>query len=195
MTSTLKDLIAHHDDGLPAIGGPGRRWLNYAGLRRLSQDVETQLRAFGVAVQDRVAIVLPNGPDMATAFLTISQAATTAPLNPNYTEDEFHFYLEDLNAKALVVEVGYEGPALTAAHRLDLQILTLHPDEEAGAFRLVCDTPVTAVTAGSAGANDVSLILHTSGTTSRPKIVPLLQSNLAASVSYTHLTLPTTPYV
>ncbi|MEP6017553.1 MAG: acyl--CoA ligase [Paracoccaceae bacterium] len=193
MTSTLKDLIAQHDDGLPAIGGPGRSWLSYAGLKRLSQDVETQLRAFGIGVQDRVAIVLPNGPDMATAFVTISQAATIAPLNPNYTEDEFHFYLEDLNAKALVIEKGYEGPALTAAQRLGLQILLLHPKDDAGAFHLVCETPVTAIDAGSAGADDVSLILHTSGTTSRPKIVPLLQSNLAASAQHIAASLKLSP--
>ncbi|MFS9531864.1 AMP-binding protein, partial [Klebsiella pneumoniae] len=69
------------------------------------------LRQFGIGAQDRVAIVLANGSDMASAFVTIAQAATTAPLNPSYREDEFAFYLEDLGAKAIVLKSDYDGPA------------------------------------------------------------------------------------
>ena len=50
----------------------------------------------GIGRGDRVAIVLPNGPEMATAFLAVAAGATTAPLNPAYRADEFEFYLTDL---------------------------------------------------------------------------------------------------
>ncbi|MDJ0820446.1 MAG: acyl--CoA ligase [Paracoccaceae bacterium] len=182
MGTTLKQLLADHPEATPAIGAPGRPWLSYGALRALSDEIRAQLRQQGVGAQDRVAIVLPNGPEMATAFITIAQAATTAPLNPSYREDEYAFYLEDLKAKALVVEAGYDGPALKAAQGLGLQVLRVAVAEgaAAGAFDLVGEGAEPAA-AGEPAADDVALILHTSGTTSRPKIVPLLQSNVAAS--------------
>ena len=83
MTKTLAALIAEHPGGANAIGAPGRSWLSYDGLRDLSAEVVTTLLGLGVGRGDRVAIVLPNGPEMATAFLTVAQVATTAPLNPS----------------------------------------------------------------------------------------------------------------
>jgi acyl-CoA synthetase (AMP-forming)/AMP-acid ligase II len=141
------------------------------------------LRGFGIGAADRVAIVLPNGPEMAAAFVTIAQGAVTAPLNPAYQREEYSFYLDDLNAKALVVLEGYEGPALAAAEPLGLSILRLHPvaGGPAGQFRLTGTPAKQPAPAGLPGPDATALILHTSGTTSRPKIVPLLQSNLVAS--------------
>jgi len=125
MDTTLKALMAAHPGDAPAIGAPGRDWMDYDGLRAQAKTVATQLHDCGVGRGDRVAIVLPNGPEMAVAFVTIAQTATTAPLNPAYREDEFAFYLEDLKAKAIVVEAGYDGPALAAARRFDLTVLRL----------------------------------------------------------------------
>lgn len=182
MATTFAQLLAPHDAAAPAIGAPGQDWMSYGGLRDLSARVAAQLRAAGVGAQDRVAIVLPNGACMATAFVTVAQAATTAPLNPAYREDEYAFYLEDLKAKALIVEAGYDGPALAAGQRLGLTIVRLTPDAAtAGAFTLAAEGETSAAPDGTPAADDVALILHTSGTTSRPKIVPLLQSNVAAS--------------
>ena len=184
MATTLQQLLADHDADSPAIGAPGRTWLSYGALRALSGAIATQLHQAGVGRTDRVAIVLPNGPEMAAAFVTIAQAATTAPLNPAYREDEYAFYLEDLKARALVVEAGYDGPALAAASRMGMTVLRVEvaADAPAGAFGLRADAPAEpAADTGAPQADDVALILHTSGTTSRPKIVPLLQSNVAAS--------------
>jgi len=181
MTTTFQDLIAAHDADAPAIGAPDREWLRYGALRALSGEIRDRLRRFGVAKTDRVAIVLPNGPEMATAFVTIAQAATTAPLNPAYRKDEFAFYLEDLGAKALAVLAGEDNPALEAATDLGLTVLTLHPGEVAGSFHLSSNQSTDPSADGQPTADDVALILHTSGTTSRPKIVPLLQSNVFAS--------------
>lgn len=191
--STISELIADNTAKAPALGAPGREWLSYGGLRALAGEVGRDLNRFGIGPGDRVAIVLPNGPEMAAAFVSIAQAAVTAPLNPAYREEEFAFYLEDLKAKAIVVEDGYDGPALAAAERFGLAVLRLSVEEgaPAGAFRL--SGPEAAAARGLPGPDDVALILHTSGTTSRPKIVPLLQSNLAASAGHIRASLALTP--
>ncbi|WP_254813775.1 acyl--CoA ligase [Rhodovulum sp. ES.010] len=183
--TTIKALIEGHDDASRAIGAPGRDWLSYGGLRILADKVAAQLHHAGVGRGDRVAIVLPNGPEMATAFVTIAQTATTAPLNPAYREDEYAFYLEDLKAKAIVLAEGYDGPALAAANRAGLTILRLTYDESApaGVFDLSAEGGGDGCDRAEPEPDDVALILHTSGTTSRPKIVPLLQSNVYASAN------------
>jgi acyl-CoA synthetase (AMP-forming)/AMP-acid ligase II len=182
MGDTIRDLLAPHGGAAPALGAPGRDWLDYDGLRALSGEVASALHAAGVGRGDRVAIVLPNGPEMAAAFVTVAQAAVTCPLNPAYRQEEFAFYLEDLKAKAVILAQAEDGPALAAARELDLAVIRLHPqDGPAGRFTLEAERSAGEADAAAPGADDVALILHTSGTTSRPKIVPLLQANVAAS--------------
>src|SRR5271156_5307084 len=116
---TLRALIASGRDDAVAIAAHGAPPLSYAGLR---------------ALIDRSVGSL-NGPEMATAFLCVASAAPSAPLNPAYKQDEFEFYLEDLKAKALIVESGSESPALRAAEKLGIAVITLTPEPQAGAFR------------------------------------------------------------
>ena len=194
MGGTLRQLLAAHPAQATAIGAPSRGWLSYGALRAQSDAIRHQLRAAGVGSRDRVAIVLPNGATMATAFVTVAMSATTAPLNPSYREDEYAFYLEDLKAKAIIVEEGDDGPALAVARRFGLTVLRLQADAEvAGLFALTAEGEVEAAEDGAPGPEDVALILHTSGTTSRPKIVPLLQSNIAASARHIAQSLALAP--
>ena len=193
---TLAAQFAAHDPAAPALGAPDRPWLSYGGLAEQAASVRAALHGAGIGRGDRVAIVLPNGPEMAAAFVTVAQSAVTAPLNPAYREEEFDFYLSDLKAKAVVLPVGYDVPALAAARRHGLAVLRLgfDPADPAGTFALSAEgraegTPDTA----APGPEDVALILHTSGTTSRPKIVPLLQKNVAASARHIGAALGLTP--
>jgi acyl-CoA synthetase (AMP-forming)/AMP-acid ligase II len=180
--STLKELLAKGADGASALGAPGRSDLTFGALRRLIDATMQALNGFGIGRGDRVGIVLPNGPEMATAFISVASCATSAPLNPAYKAEEFEFYLTDLKAKALVVEAGSTSPAVAVAQKLGIRIVTLAPDAKqgAGAFRLTAASGGDA-TPGSAEPDDIALILHTSGTTSRPKIVPLSQRNICVS--------------
>jgi acyl-CoA synthetase (AMP-forming)/AMP-acid ligase II/thioesterase domain-containing protein len=153
-----------------------------------------QLNRLGVGQQARVAIVLANGPELAASFLTISAAATCAPLNPAYRESEFAFYLEDLSARALVIERGVDSPVRAAAARLNIPVIDLVREtaREAGIFSLTGSTGRTPAADGFAQAGDSALILHTSGTTSRPKRVPLTQANVCASAESIRRTLQLT---
>ena len=106
--STL--LSAGRDEDV-AISGPGRASLSYAGLREHVRATVAALNDRGIGRNDRVALVLPNGPEMASAFLSVAAGAATAPLNPAYRRQEYDFYLSDLGAKTLVVEQGSDSPA------------------------------------------------------------------------------------
>ena len=103
-TKTIFQLLGAGGDDDRAISAPDRAELDYAGLRALATRTVAALNQRGVGRGDRVAIVLPNGPEMATAFISISCAAATAPLNPAYRQDEFAFKMKDIGAKVLVVE-------------------------------------------------------------------------------------------
>jgi acyl-CoA synthetase (AMP-forming)/AMP-acid ligase II len=180
---TSSQLLSIGKDTSIAIQAPDRPDLGYAGLRDLATRTKQSLNAVGVGHGDRVAIVLPNGPEMATAFVCIAGAATTAPLNPAYRQEEFEFYLEDLNTKALVVEQGSDSPAVAAATKLNIGVIELVTSAErpAGDFDLQTSMTGAAADGRDATPENIALILHTSGTTSRPKIVPLSQANICAS--------------
>jgi acyl-CoA synthetase (AMP-forming)/AMP-acid ligase II len=170
-----------------AIGAPGRASISFQGLRTLAAQAGSVLNAAGIGRGDRVAIVLPNGPEAATAFLTVACYAVTAPLNPTYKAGEFRFYLSDLRARALIVLMGMETPARGVAAELGIPVIELSPvAEPAGAFILLPSPGMTGTPAlaGPARTDDVALVLHTSGTTARPKIVPLTHANLVASARH-----------
>lgn len=181
---TMARLLAAGHQDAPAIAAPGRPALTYGGLRALAARTMASLNAMGIGRGDRVAMVLPNGPEMAALFVTAACCATTAPLNPAYKADEFEFYLSDLNASALIILQGMDSPARAVAAGRGIPIVELIPGNLAGEFVLQSDQTGTPARPGLAEPEDVALVLHTSGTTSRPKIVPLRQINITASASH-----------
>ncbi len=193
--TAIPELLSTGRDGAVAIAAEKRPPLTYARLRDHVEQTVAALNRLGIGRNDRVAIVLPNGPEMAVAFVSIAAGATTAPLNPAYRREEFDFYLSDLGARALLVEQGSHSPAIEAAGALNIPVLELITDggSPAGLFEI---RPGRGVVAGDlvshgglASADDLALVLHTSGTTSRPKIVPLTHRNISASASNIRETL------
>jgi amino acid adenylation domain-containing protein len=166
-----------------ALLAPGRKPISYRRLLRQCEQTVSQLNAAGIGRGDRLAVVLSNGPEMAVCFLALAMGAACAPLNPSYREAEFEFYLDDLRPRALIVHAGTESPAVAVAQRRGIQIVRLHPalEDEAGVFRIELSAGVSAVAATMAELDDEALVLHTSGTTARPKMVPLTAANLTAS--------------
>ncbi len=199
MSFSLRDLLASGSEDAPAISAPGRSPLAFGALRSLITQTVDQLNALGIGRNDRVAIVLANGPEMATCFMACASGVTSAPLNPAYRADEFEFYLSDLHARALIVEQGSTSAAVDVAAKMGVRVIDLvaHADQGAGYFTLQPrdkgSSMAPAAHGGYAQAADVSMVLHTSGTTSRPKIVPLSQGNLVASASNIRNSLQFTP--
>lgn len=194
--NTILELLEAGKDDDVAVVSPARPALTYSALRRHVAKTVTTLNQLGIGRNDPVAIVLPNGPEMASAFVAIAAGATTAPLNPAYREEEFEFYLTDLKAKLLVVQEGEDTPALTVAKKLGISVakLRISPDHISGLFELVGEkVGANPQLGGFAGLEDIALVLHTSGTTSRPKIVPLSHRNVCASAVNVRESLSLTP--
>jgi acyl-CoA synthetase (AMP-forming)/AMP-acid ligase II len=177
----ISELLDKQDGSKVAVelagGGPA---LTYGQLQAQVNRLASELNKLGVGRNDRVAIALPNGIEMIVWFLAASVVGTAAPLNPNYKLEEFRFYLEDTDAVALVVPpTGLEDAKLAAGS----SILIIETEIDA-------DGQVSFKSSGSGHwapsrdlpkPSDIALILHTSGTTSRPKRVPLSHQNILAS--------------
>lgn len=179
MNRTLNQLLERGDAGATAIAVPGGPLVSYRELTEQVADAADGLSELGLVRGDRIALVLPNSPETIVMFLAAATTGTAAPLNPAYKEDEFRFYLEDTEARALVVPPG-RGEAARRALPSAAVLVEAHLE----GTRVVLESGSPRDSSRSASApddDDVALVLHTSGTTSRPKLVPLRQRNLFAS--------------
>ena len=190
MAVTIAEALRAGAGGDPAILAPGRDPIAHGALRALVARLGGDLRAAGIGPRDRVAIVLPNGPEAAIAFLAAASHAIAAPLNPDYTESEFRFYLGDLGAKALLTLPGGAAAAHAAAGPGAVRLAAAG---EGAALRFAAEGAGAPADGAAPGPDDAALLLHTSGTTSRPKLVPLTQRNLAVSAGNVAASLALTP--
>ena len=193
---TIRALIESASPDAIVFAAPDRKPLKQAGLVHQVEATQGALKALGIRAQDRVAMVLPNGPEMAAAFLGVGAGAVAAPLNPAYREEEFEFYLADIEASALLIQAGMESPARAVAARRGIAVIEVEAigSAPAGSYRLLQGgEPMPAGAPTFSASQDVALVLHTSGTTSRPKIVPLTHANLSASAANIARTLALGP--
>lgn len=191
-------LQADRSPSAPVLLGSGQTAVTYEQLWRQSVATGVVLKAWGIGRNDRVAIVLPEAMDMAMAFLVVAAHATAAPLNPAFSREEFDFYLGDLGARALIVKVGENSAARESAKQRNVPVLELTATLEAEGWRFAltgsavsAENPHSAARAGT--GDEVALVLHTSGTTSKPKLVPLTHRNLLSSARHIAHTLALTP--
>src|SRR6267154_4215271 len=152
----------------------------YQQLAGQVDNLAAQLTDFGLGRGDRIAMALPNGLEMISSFLAASTVGTAAPLNPSYTRDEFKFYLEDTGARALILPKDNSDEARAAATDGKILIIDASIDGD-GRVRFSADGRLNGNAAATTTNDDIALILHTSGTTSRPKRVPLSHANLLTS--------------
>jgi len=191
MPETILELLQYGRRDDPAIAARDRAHLTHGELRHQVERTADALRARGLGPGDRIAIVLPPGPELATALLSVTSCATAAPLNPALSAQEFEFSLRDFRARAVILPEAHDGQLSAIAASLGVTVLALRPDAAgpAGRFRLEGRSTTSARGATSPRPDDVALVLHTSGTTARPKIVPLRQRHLAASAAHVASTL------
>jgi len=185
-----------HNANAIAIMAPDCTPLSYALLYQQLQYVKLTLHRAGIKKNDPIVIVLPNGPEMAVAFLSIAAYTVCAPLNPAYREAEFDFYLDDLKAKAVIVEADSDSPIIRVAQQRNIPIIELKMDPKNGAGKFLLTSPSHKSNPSPefAKTDDIALILHTSGTTSRPKMVPLTHKNLCVSAKNIQHTLKLTEH-
>ncbi|VFQ64101.1 unnamed protein product [Cuscuta campestris] len=188
--STLTGLLQHIAGTFPsrrAISVPGKFDLTHARLHDLVERAASSLFAAGFRPGDVVALTFPNTLEFVVMFLaTIRARATAAPLNSAYTAEEFEFYLSDSESKVLLIPEEGNGAAQAAAAKLNIPAVTGTLSGDGSEINLSPAPPGSdpdAISELVNDPNDVSLFLHTSGTTSRPKGVPLTQFNLASSVN------------
>ncbi len=153
--------------------------ITYQELVDQVDSLAASLTNIGLRRGDRIAMALPNGLEVIASFLAASTVGTAAPLNPSYTRDEFKFYLEDTGARALILPKDGAGEARTAATDGKILIIDSSIDDR-GRVRFSSEGQLNGAAAATTN-DDIALILHTSGTTSRPKRVPLSHANLLTS--------------
>lgn len=178
----LLELLEGGSPSQIAIQVPGGgRSVTYDQLRGQVESLSAELRRLGLGRGDRIALAMPNGFDVIASFLAASSVGTAAPLNPAYTEDEFKFYLEDTSARALIVPAGAGAEARAAAAGGEILIIEVESDQDGVVQFSSSDTAGPQRSGDPPTSDDIALILHTSGTTSRPKRVPLPHRSLMVS--------------
>jgi acyl-CoA synthetase (AMP-forming)/AMP-acid ligase II/thioesterase domain-containing protein len=192
--NNIYDIVTHWAINTPnsfSILAPKRDPLSYKQLAAQVKYIHNFLSGIGIKRNERVAVVLPNGPDLAVSFLGISSYATFAPLNPGYTKSEYEFYLTDLNANAIIINENNESDITQVAKNLGIKTIIVHSNlkAKAGVFTLSPESHSITKLNTYSDIDDIALILHTSGTTSRPKIVPLTHKNICSSTKNIHETL------
>ena len=183
----LEDLLVHYariSPGRHAILAPDFAPLTYGALWVRVNAAVRELRSFGVGPTDRVAVVLPVGAETAVAILAVATAAVCVPLNPSFTADEWQRYFGDLQVTMLLTRGDMDSAARGVAHHLGIPVIDLssRPGEAPCAFDLLSSgtrPPVSGEFAS--GADSDAFILMTSGTTSRPKMVPLTHASVCQS--------------
>lgn len=204
--TTFLDLLPQ-SDSIALRGTDGRKALAYRHLVSFACGLD--LAQFGIEIRshrgaadesDRLCVVIPNGPEAAACFVAMSQYCSYAPLNPNLTAKELEFEFEDLPAKAVVVQAGASNDiVLRVARSLQKPVIELvRSPEEVGIFSLrwhpESSLQLPAVPERiRAQRQDIALVLHTSGTTKKPKIVPLTHENICVGASCIASTLKLKP--
>ncbi|PNT02143.1 hypothetical protein POPTR_015G144700v4 [Populus trichocarpa] len=190
-TLTLTGLLKRVAGEFPnrrAVSVSGKLDLTHARLHEIIERAASRLVASGIKPGDVVALTFPNTVEFVIMFLAVIRArATAAPLNAAYTTEEFEFYLSDSESKLLLTAQEGNSSAQAAASKLKIPHATATLSGADSELNLSpspteSDDP-NLISQLINDPSDMALFLHTSGTTSRPKGVPLTQLNLASSVN------------
>jgi acyl-CoA synthetase (AMP-forming)/AMP-acid ligase II len=182
--SSLYDLLRGHAQRFadaPAILAPDCAPLSYRRLYRHIDEIGRVLRAKGIGRDDRIAVLMPNGPELAVAIVAVAANAACASINPAYSAEELDRYFADLKPRALIVPAKVASLARRVAQARAVPVFDLTPTGEAAGLFTLTGTAAGEPSSDPVGPGTTALFLFTSGTTSRPKIVPLTHANICTS--------------
>jgi oxalate---CoA ligase len=181
---TIRDLLfnGNQDPDHHAIECPGYRPLTYRDLRQQILSVVRTLNSLGFHRNDRIAVIIPAGPEAAVAIIAVMAGFTVIALNPQSREGEFTAVFSRLGIKAIIVQKDQQTPAPAAARSQNIPVIELVPlSDRAGIFDLQPAGSPAAGTPDFATSSDIAYIIMTSGTTASAKIVLVSQKQSALS--------------
>jgi len=187
MSVVAEEVMAHGVAGHTALVEPNGQSLSYHALGSIVRSLAAELASVAGSV---TAMALPNSLECIVTFLAVTCVSTAAPLNPQYSVEEMKFYISDSNASVLIVDDQGNKSAQEAAKSLGIKVVTIRRTKE-GNF--LFEGLKRSVSMKLKKPDDTALLLHTSGTTSRPKLVPLTHSNLIASIKNIQATYELSP--
>ncbi len=179
---TLPELLARGASDAPALLAPDRTELTFRTLREQVYALAEHLASIGLG-GNRIAVVMENGPDLVLSLLAASLCGTAVPLNPKYRAEEFSFYYEDANVKGLIAVPGTVPDALAAVPPGTIVVHAVADQSGVLCFEPAAGPGGSGRRWQSPDPDDVAILLHTSGTTRRPKGVPIRHRNVTASAA------------
>src|SRR4051812_48143759 len=169
---TLGRLLEEQPPAAVALQAPGRPGLDFRGLLSISEIADRDLAAGGIGRRTRIATLLRNGSEAASCFLALACRGTVAPLNPGLTRAEIDYVLNDIRPTLLLTDAELDSPGCNAARDLGIPVaqVVASAKEPAGWFRIRGLSAASIVQSKRIiDADDELLLLHTSGTTAKPK--------------------------
>ena len=186
--STVDQILPKDSAKTALIIPEGPSWAFSVLEEKVSQTSE-QFKTLGIGHQDRIAFVYPQDHAFVASFLALLRlGAHAAPLNPAYTAEELQFYLEVIRPKSILVPEAIPEEIRRAAEKLSVPLMTIDARLQVRAHGTLEKSP-----SAKPASEDTALFLHTSGTTGRPKGVPLKHRNLLASIYNIRAALQFTP--
>jgi acyl-CoA synthetase (AMP-forming)/AMP-acid ligase II len=179
----MSDSVCSGNSAIEDVKG---RKMTYGQLQEHTHRFVGGLNSVGFRRNDRIAIVMPDGPELATTLVSVASGFTAIPLNPAYAAKEFEQYLSNIKAKTLLVEGGSRSPSKEAAKGLGMEVfeLTLRDEGRAGSFALTALESRGKEEPDFAKPDEIAFVLLTSGTTALPKRIPLTNANIGWGMHY-----------
>jgi|GEM_PF-347881 len=186
---------AAHQPDAPAILAPGRKPLGFGALLQQLDEFRKTLNECGLGRGDRIALLTPRGPETAVAALAISCCSTCVPVNPGATAAEITATLRETRARALLIPTARDAATLELARQSGVPLIqgSSLPGAAAGQLHIQCEQISASGRPGTAMAGDEALVMRTSGTTARARIVPIHHHHILARIDKTRRLLRLVP--
>ncbi len=179
LSKSIIEIIKSHNG--PCLFNEDGLEIKYEAFAKNIEKIGAQLSSIDLKNNRICALVLPNGMDMAMSFLALANFVTVSPLNPNYTKEEFLFFLKDLDCEFIIADKNASNALLEAAKQLGIRLFYLKSDAKKNTLSIKSLPTSSKRLLDQNKGDDFCLILHTSGTTSRPKQVQLSCTNVLSS--------------